>query len=59
MTPRHLELAEWKLSVVTKLIGYAADDDLTALSSPELSGLHEILNEVRVLMQPTTGGNAP
>jgi len=59
MTSRHLELAEGKLSVVTKLIGYAADDDMTALSSLELSGLCEILNEVRTLMKPTTGGNTP
>jgi hypothetical protein len=59
MTPRSLEIVEGKLSVVTRLIGYAADDDLTSLSSLELSGLCEILNEVRVLMQPNTGGNTP
>jgi hypothetical protein len=57
MTTRSLELAEGKLAVVTRLIGYAAADELSALSSQELSGLCEILNEVRVLMKPTTGGN--
>lgn len=57
MKTRSLELAESKLSVATKCLGYAAADELTALSSLELSGLCEILNEVRVLMQPTTGGN--
>jgi hypothetical protein len=55
MTPRNLEIAEGKLSVVTKCLGYAAADDLTNLSSQELSGLCEILNEIRILIKPTIG----
>jgi len=55
MTARSLEIAEGKLSVVTKCLGYAADDDLTTLSSQELSGLCEILNEVRMLIKPAIG----
>jgi len=57
MTPRSLELAEWKLSVVSSALCTAAGDEEAFPSPSLLYGLCEIVNEVRTLMKSTTGGN--
>lgn len=57
MTPRSLELAEWKLSVVSHALCSAAGDEESFLSPEILFGLCEIMNDVKTLMKATTGGS--